>query len=301
MKLALLAIALFIFSSTVLAQTTGSVPTEEGQVYYETYGSGDPVLIINGGPGFNCNGFQSLAMEVAKTNLAILFDQRGTGRSTLAVNDSSTITMDGMVKDIEALRQQLGFENWTVLGHSFGGMLASYYSTIHPESLNSMILSSSGGVDLELFNDPGVAEYLNPAERDSLAYWRQRMNDGDTTRNARLKHASFLARSFLFDTTLVPVVAKRLLEVDRNINGLVWADMRRMEFDCKPALRDFEKPVLIIQGQNEVVSERIAGIAHETLPNSELVLIARCGHYGWLEQPEEYLGAVRRFLSDLRE
>lgn len=300
MKLAWMTIALFL-SSSVSAQKTGLVLTQEGQVYYESYGSGEPVLIINGGPGFNCNGFQSLAKEVAKINRAILFDQRGTGRSTLAKTDSTTITMDAMVQDIEDLRQHLGFEQWTVLGHSYGGMLASYYATIHPERINGMILSSSGGVDLELFNDPSLVEYLDPAERDSLAYWQQRMNDGDTTLNTRLKHASLLARAFLYDSTLVPVVAKRLLEVDRNINGLVWADMRRMEFDCKPALREFEKPVLIIQGKNEVVSERLAVIAHETLSNSEMVLIERCGHYGWLEQPEEYLGEVRGFLSDLGE
>lgn len=82
------------------------------------------------------------------------------------------------------------------------------------------------------------------------------------------------------------------------INSLVWQNMRRINFDTKNELRNFQKPVLILGGKNEVVSEDIAEEAHATLPNSKLVLMENCGHYGWLERPDIYLKEVREFLKE---
>jgi proline iminopeptidase len=60
--------------------------------------------------------------------------------------------MSMMVKDLECLRQHLRLDRWIILGHSFGGMLARYYATIHPQRITSLSLSSSGGIDLELLS-----------------------------------------------------------------------------------------------------------------------------------------------------
>jgi proline iminopeptidase len=88
------------------------------------------VLIINGGPGMNSDGFVGVAQKLSKNNRTIIYDQRGTGRSTLTKTDTSTITMKLMAADIEALRKQLNIKSWIILGHSFGGMLASYYASL---------------------------------------------------------------------------------------------------------------------------------------------------------------------------
>ncbi len=55
----------------------------------------------------------------------IIYDQRGTGRNTIDLPDSNNITMDLMVTDIENLRKKLKIQKWTVLGHSFGGLLGN--------------------------------------------------------------------------------------------------------------------------------------------------------------------------------
>src|SRR4051812_42772469 len=73
----------------------GGVP-----IYYRTYGSGTPLLIINGGPGMNSIGYEPLAKSLAANAQTIIFDQRGTGQSMPEHIDSTTITMDLMVQDI---------------------------------------------------------------------------------------------------------------------------------------------------------------------------------------------------------
>ena len=119
----------------------------------------------------NSNGFASLAQVLAEDYQAILYDQRGTGKSILRSINAEHLTLDKMVKDIEQIRSHLGIESWVVLGHSFGGMLASYYATLNPERVKAMILSSSGGLDLQLFESLDIRSHLTMEQQDSLQYW----------------------------------------------------------------------------------------------------------------------------------
>src|SRR4029077_10005765 len=104
----------------------------------------------------------------------------GTGRSVLNEIDSSTITMKLMVEDLECLREHLKINTWIILGHSFGGMLASYYASVHPQHVEALILSSSGGMDLGLLASAGknINSKLTRTESDSLAYWSEKINSG---------------------------------------------------------------------------------------------------------------------------
>lgn len=125
-------------------------PSEESKketkikTHYEVYGTGTPLLIINGGPGMNSIGFRPLAKQLGKKYKAIIYDQRGTGKSSIENPDSENVTLDLMIQDIEELRKELKIDHWFVLCHSFGGMLGSYYATKHPESIQGLILSASG-------------------------------------------------------------------------------------------------------------------------------------------------------------
>src|ERR1043166_5503116 len=121
----------FLFCFLVIrAQNSGfAISSDSCKIYYRTFGKGKPLLIINGGPGMNSDGFEDLAKQLSAGYQTIIYDQRGTGRSLLKTLDSSSITMKLMLDDIEALRKILKIDRWCVLGHSFGGMLSSYYAT----------------------------------------------------------------------------------------------------------------------------------------------------------------------------
>ncbi|PNQ73946.1 alpha/beta hydrolase [Hanstruepera neustonica] len=289
---------LLITAYSTQAQTMLNIPIQNGNIHVTTYGGGEPILIINGGPGMNSNGFVSLAQELGKTHLAILYDQRGTGKSTISEINSETMTMDLMVSDIEIIRQYFGFENWIVLGHSFGGMLASYYLKKQPERIRGLILSGSGGFDLNITRNLNLLARLSETERDSLNYWNQRINQGDTTYLASYNRGKYLAPAYVYDRKHVPVIAERLTQGNSVVNSLIWQNMRAIEFNCRDGYRNFTNPVLIIQGKQDVMGNTIAREAHKLLENSELVFLNECVHYGWLEQPEGYFEAIHRFLSN---
>lgn len=106
----------------------------------EVVGHGYPLLLMHGGPGLD---HWSLApfRKLADRFTLVFYDHRCNGRSTGAVE---SMTWENLTADADALRQELGFEQWAVLGHSFGGHVALEYALRYPQSLSHLILLDTG-------------------------------------------------------------------------------------------------------------------------------------------------------------
>lgn len=288
---------------SAMGQENGFAKSKDGtEIYFQTSGQGKPILVINGGPGFSSEGFLPLANEIADLGYqAILFDQRGTGKSGMEVVDSSTVSLELMAQDMEAIRHHLKIDEWILFGHSFGGMLANFYTSRYPQRVSAIIHSSSGGMDLVLLHNSrnNLEAHLLDWEVDSLRYWRNQFYEHRTLENRR-KFNQFLARAYVVSKEFVPQVSERLMVGKLGLNRLVWQDLNRINFDCKPALRSFQNPVLIIQGKQDVIPESIAIKASEVFENSRMVILDQCAHYGWLDQNELYLNEIERFLLSLK-
>jgi proline iminopeptidase len=284
-------------SGSILKETEGYVQSEGVDIYYRTFGQGEPLLIINGGPGINSNGFAPLARAMANNRMTVIFDQRGTGKSQVNAPSSENIKMDLMLADIEALRKHLKISQWAVLGHSFGGMLAAYYASTHSQNISKLIFSSSGGLDMELFSYLDITAKLNTTQKDSLQYWTERFEQGDQSHEVLLGRGRALAPAYLEDTSYITVIAERLTEINFNINQLVFEDLQTIEFDCKKQLSAFSSPTLIIQGVQDIIDEATAVRTKKVIPHAEIILLQNCGHYGWLDQKVQYFEAIENFLN----
>ncbi|HMI07546.1 MAG TPA: alpha/beta fold hydrolase, partial [Flavobacterium sp.] len=293
-------VLLAIVSQFSNAQADGYAKSTDGTlIYYRIFGEGKPMLVINGGPGMNSNGFEALAGKLAPHNTVILYDQRGTGKSILKNLNPKTITMSLMVDDIEAIRKHLKIEKWHILGHSFGGMMASYYATLYPQHIDKLILSASGGINLGLLSyvPESMNSKLTQTERDSLAYWNAKIAAGDNSYKTRLGRGRNLAPAYLYDKKYVPLLAERLTQGNARINGLIWDNLQQIKFDCAPKLKTYTKPVLIIQGKQDLIKAETAEVAHRAFRNSKVVFMEHCGHYGWLDAETQYLGEIEGFLN----
>ncbi|WP_306519754.1 alpha/beta fold hydrolase [Rheinheimera sp.] len=269
-------------------------------IYYQSFGEGKPVLIINGGPGLDSEGFATVAKAVAAQGFqAILFDQRGTGRSPLPVIDKNTVTMDLMVADMEKIRKKLKLKQWTILGHSFGGMLAAHYASQHPEQVEKLIFSSSGGLDLDFVADiqPRINQQLSVKQRTEMAAYQLKQSLGDSSAATNEKRVNILAQAYVLDKSKAPLVAARLKVVNMQLNQLVFADMARIKFDHKQSFANFAKPVLVLQGDQDIISIHTAEKTQRSFPNARLEILKNCAHYGWLDQPEQYYRLLFVFLK----
>ncbi len=102
-----------------------------------------PILYLAGGPGYNSFSFEkTIGAQLQRHVQMIYFDERGTGRSERP--KSGDYSLATLVEDIEALRQQLGLPQLSLMGQSFGGTLALEYARTHPERVQKLILVDAG-------------------------------------------------------------------------------------------------------------------------------------------------------------
>ena len=109
-------------------------------IYYEESGNPDgvPVIFLHGGPG--CGTAPSCRQYFdPEFYRIILFDQRGSGKSTpracLENNDTWHI-----IEDIEKIREKLNIDKWLVFGGSWGSTLSLCYAIKHPERVLGLVL-----------------------------------------------------------------------------------------------------------------------------------------------------------------
>lgn len=109
-------------------------------LHVETFGNagGIPALFLHGGPG---SGTHAGHRQLFDPDIfrAVLFDQRGAGRSTPHGRREANTTAH-LVADIEAIRQSLGIKSWLLVGGSWGATLALAYAQAHPERVSGIVL-----------------------------------------------------------------------------------------------------------------------------------------------------------------
>lgn len=110
------------------------------------------LLVVHGGPG--ANHFKHLPLSVFGSEFMVVFyDQRGTGASErLDIKADKSETLDSLsleqnIEDIEALRCRLRKDKISIIGHSWGGALATFYATRYPECVERLIVYSGGPED----------------------------------------------------------------------------------------------------------------------------------------------------------
>ena len=110
------------------------------QVYVEECGNpeGIPVVFLHGGPGAGCEPYHRQLFNPEKYRI-ILFDQRGCGRS-LPHASLEKNTTQYLIADMEAIREELGVDQWVVAGGSWGSTLALAYAETYPEKVSGLIV-----------------------------------------------------------------------------------------------------------------------------------------------------------------
>src|SRR5437588_7847323 len=128
-KVAALFISFEIISSSAFAQPV-NYPMQQGfidangvMIYYTTLGHGAPLLVVHGGPGASHDYFLPYLLPLARHYRLVFIDERGSGQSE-KLEEVSAYTVDNMVEDVEAVRRALTLGQISLLGHSYGRVLA---------------------------------------------------------------------------------------------------------------------------------------------------------------------------------
>lgn len=110
-------------------------------IYTTSFGSSldKPIIFLHGGPGYNCVNFESTtAQQLAdKGYYVIVYDRRGEGRSK---DPNAKFTFKETFEDLNSIYQQNNLTKATLIGHSFGGIVATLFAEANPNKVQSIIL-----------------------------------------------------------------------------------------------------------------------------------------------------------------
>jgi len=271
-------------------------------LYYEQCGNpnGRPVVLLHGGPGAGCSAKMRRFHDPAKYRI-VLFDQRGSGRSTPHADLVDNTTWD-LVADIERLRTKLGIDRWQVFGGSWGSTLALAYAETHPERVTELVLRGIFMLrrwELEWFYQEGASrlfpdawepylEAIPEAERGDLiaAYHRRLTSPDEATRLAAARAWSVWegATSFLrVDPAFVIghedaafALAFARIENHYFVNDGFFETQDQL---LRDAARIADIPGVIVHGRYDVVCPiQNAWELHKAWPKAELVISPTAGH-----------------------
>jgi proline iminopeptidase len=289
-------------------------------LYYEQCGNpqGQPVVLLHGGPGAGCSAKMRRFHDPRRYRI-VLFDQRGSGRSTPHADLVDNTTWD-LVADIERLREHLGIDRWQVFGGSWGSTLALAYAQRHPQRTTALILRGIFMLrrwELEWFYQEGASRlfpeawrhYLDAipaAERGDMiaAFHRRLTSDDQATRLAAARAWSVWegATSFLqTDPGFVSghedaafALAFARIENHYFVNhGFFEVDDQLL----RDAQRIADIPGVIVHGRYDVVCPvQNAWDLHRAWPRSDLRISPRSGHSAFeAENASALVEATDRF------
>jgi proline iminopeptidase len=277
------------------------IDVEQGQLFCRIMGQGEPLVVVHGGPGLSQDYLLPQLKQLAKKHLVIFYDQRGSGQSTGSI-DPKLIQMRRFVDDLEQLRQTLGFNKISILGHSFGGLLAMRYAIAHPHSVDKLVLLSpapSSSEDHALFSKE-VSHRLLPHSQ-ALAQLRESkpFQEGDPV--ATEKFFKTLFGPYCFNTKKVDEL--HLISSQKaNINGsktyaILNRDIHSQPYNLQAELQNLSCKTLIIHGDADPMPLSTAQNTHRSIPTSKLVVIKDCGHFPYVETPEDLFTILEAFLN----
>jgi proline iminopeptidase len=281
---------------------TGSLDVGDGHVlYWEESGSPDglPVVFLHGGPGSGCEPWHRRFFDPARYRI-VLFDQRGSGRSTPHAGLEANTTAH-LVGDIERLRTTLGVERWVVFGGSWGSTLGLAYAEAHPERVLGLVLR---GIflcrprDIQWFYQSGAdrlfpeawADYqavIPAAERDDMvrAFHRRLTDVSRTVREEAARAWSIWegSTSCLRPNPNVlahfaePSVAVSLARIECHF--FVHDSFMEPDQLLRDAHRIADIPGFIVHGRYDVVCPVEQALAlHRVWPAAELHIVPDAGH-----------------------
>ena len=271
-------------------------------LYYEQCGNpdGKPVVLLHGGPGAGCSPKMRRFHDPRQYRI-VLFDQRGSGRSTPHADLVDNTTWD-LVADIERLRTTLGIARWQVFGGSWGSTLALAYAQAHPGLVTELVLRGIFMLrrwELEWFYQQGASrmfpdawqpflEAIPEAERDDMiaAYHRRLTSDDEATRLSAARAWSVWegATSFLredpgfvtgHEDAAFALAFARIENHYFTHRGFLEVDDQLL----RDAHRIADIPGVIVHGRYDVVCPlQNAWDLHKAWPKADLAISPTSGH-----------------------
>ena len=244
------------------AVASGLAAVNEIEMYYATYGTGNPVLLIHGGLG-NADIWANQVIDLMKDHLVIVADSRGHGRST---RTKEPFGYDLMSADYLALLDYLKVDQVDLVGWSDGGIIGLDIAMHHPERLKHLFAQAANitidGGDPNVMNDKVFASYIDWMGKD---------------------YARLSPTPDQYDAFVTQISAMWGSQPN-------WTDAEVATIKVPTVVAAGDHDQAILRPHTEKIAKLIRG--------SKLVILPNTSHFAMLQAPKEYTAAVRALIDN---
>lgn len=243
-----------------IAEEQAYVNHDGARIWYTTYGSGSPVILLHGGLGHSGNwGYQVPALIDAGYRV-ILIDSRGHGRST---RDSRPYKYELMASDVLAVMDTLHIEKSAVVGWSDGACTALILAVKAPARITSVFFFGCN------MDPSGTKEFKSTPTIDRCF-----------NRHAK-DYAQLSSTPDQFDAFVTAVTT--MMKTEPNYSAKDLAEIR--------------VSVAIVQSEHdEFIKPEHAEYLARSIPEAELIFLPGVSHFAPLQRPEQFNNAILTFL-----
>ena len=282
-----------------------------GRAGYEVLGGGEPLLYFQGGPGFSASLLRDEAEPLADRFAVHLIDPHGSGGST-PPTDPALYDHVGHARFYDAVRRALGLDRVSVMGISFGSLVALTYAALFPEATTRCIAIAARAVGEEEQGVDAEQEMQQMLSRHSQAPWYESARATWDAWTERVLAATDPHEVDVMMAEVLPLYTahperrhvQRLIEAWRSDAHTDLAAVKAWEgglwqtIDIRPLLGRVRCPTLLLVGALDL----ICGPAHadalaRAIAGAEVVTIPDCGHFIPAEAPEAFREAVVAFCA----
>lgn len=306
----------------------GLIDINGRKLYIETYGSIDrpAIAFLHGGPGTSCVEQREMAQILGEKYFVVSFDQFGVFRSDVP-DEGERFGMREHIDLLEELREVLALNSWSLLGHSYGGMLVCYYAYHYPHSVDAVMYENPSWcfyddvkylaqmyIDLYYKNHPDETEGLEKAKYildkdytacESDAMWDILKAQACVKDKRVTMYMHSTEPSDYFDTFEECYKEFEMTDADKeemdrkelaHLNAL--NDAGEINENHRPKVQAIKNPSLLLVGEYDpVCPEPEREFFRKNAPNGEIVILPNSAHHPRLEDKELYRDSVFAFME----
>jgi pimeloyl-ACP methyl ester carboxylesterase len=248
-------------ASLPTAQEQGYVEHDGARIWYATYGSGSPIVLLHGGLGHSGNwGYQVPAL-VGMGCRAVLIDSRGHGRST---RDARPYTYELMTSDVLAVMDALHLERAALVGWSDGACVALVLASKTPMRVSGVFFFACN-------MDPSGAKTFEMTPTVGRCFARH------TKDYTELSATPGEFKEFVADVSLM--------------------QRTQPDYGAEDLARISVPVAIVLSEHDEFIKREHAEYLARTIPNAEFILLNGVSHFAPLQRPEQFNAAVLGFVG----
>jgi proline iminopeptidase len=280
----------------------GTVPVSGTELFYESIGVGDPVVVL-GGTALGHSYLRPAMDRLADSFRLIYYDQRGSGNSPLG--DAERLSFDTAIADLAALLDGLGLEKAHFLGHSLGGDTVALFASRHPNRVEALVVTNPG--------PPFDPEGMEALESEMMS--RRPHEDNEALEEIRTSEAFQSGEPAAVEAFIRNIYQPFFLDransdaAPYNFTANSAATVLDQEsvlfedFDREAAwsgLSNVKSRTLVVYAELDPIPESFARGIVDAIPGAQFQFLPGTNHFAFMETPDLFFPPVREFLESER-